>query len=90
VEKITGQLCREIARLPKSDEAAANHAVDFELAIYNIWKRQTNSRLKPIAKAAALARIELNQLGCDSYVIDRICDGFSAYQCCLNCPNSLL
>jgi hypothetical protein len=59
------QLCQEMARLPKSDEAAANHAVDFELAIYNIWKQQTNSRLKPIAKAAALARIDINQLGCD-------------------------
>jgi hypothetical protein len=37
-----GMILKETADLPKlteSQQAAANHAVDFELPLYNVWKR---------------------------------------------------
>ncbi len=34
------EICRKMAELPKSDQAVATHATDFEPPIYNIWKQQ--------------------------------------------------
>ena len=36
-------ICQKTAELPKSDKPAAEHATDFEVPIYNIWKQQTKS-----------------------------------------------
>lgn len=33
----------EVAELNKTDQAAATHATDFDLPIYNIWKQQTKT-----------------------------------------------
>jgi hypothetical protein len=35
------EICRNLAELPKSDKAAADHATDFDPPIYNVWKQQT-------------------------------------------------
>lgn len=35
--------CGDIAKLPKSDRAAAEHATEFEPPIYNVWKQQEKS-----------------------------------------------
>jgi hypothetical protein len=32
-----------IAEFPKSDQAAADHATDFEVPLYNVWKQQTKT-----------------------------------------------
>ena len=37
------EVCRKTAELPKSDKPAAEHAIDFDIPIYNIWKQQTKS-----------------------------------------------
>jgi transcriptional regulator with XRE-family HTH domain len=42
-KETVSQVCQDLANLPKSDEAAASHAVDFDPPIYNIWKQQTKS-----------------------------------------------
>lgn len=34
----------DIAKIPKSDRAAAEHATDFEPPLYNIWKQQEKSK----------------------------------------------
>jgi hypothetical protein len=34
------EICRKLANLPKSDKAAGEHATDFEVPLYNIWKQQ--------------------------------------------------
>lgn len=36
-------ICQKTEDLPKSDKPAADHAVDFDIPIYNIWKQQTKS-----------------------------------------------
>lgn len=39
-------VCQEVADLPKLDkhqQSAADHATDFEIPIYNVWKQQTKS-----------------------------------------------
>ncbi len=33
----------KVADLPKTDQANAEHAVDFDIPIYNVWKQQTKS-----------------------------------------------
>ena len=33
-------ICQEMAELPKSDKASADHATEFSPPIYNIWKQQ--------------------------------------------------
>ena len=33
------EVCRKMADLPKSDKAAAEHAVDFEVPIYNVCRK---------------------------------------------------
>ena len=37
-KETVSEICREMADLPKSAKAAAEHATDFK--IYNIWKQQ--------------------------------------------------
>lgn len=37
------ELCSEIPSLEKSNKAAADHATDFDVPIYNIWKQQEKS-----------------------------------------------
>jgi hypothetical protein len=32
-------LC-EVAELPKSTKPAANHEIDFDIPLYNVWKQQ--------------------------------------------------
>ncbi len=34
------EICSETADLPEANKSAANHASDFSLPIYNIWKQQ--------------------------------------------------
>ena len=36
-------ICQKTAELPKSDKSSAEHATDFDVPIYNIWKQQTKS-----------------------------------------------
>ena len=31
----------KVADLPKTEQAASEHATDFDIPIYNIWKQQT-------------------------------------------------
>ena len=38
-----GEILTESAKLPKSAEAAANHLVDFEIPLYNVWKIKEKS-----------------------------------------------
>lgn len=34
------EVCRNLADLPKSDKAHAEHATDFDLPLYNIWRQR--------------------------------------------------
>jgi len=34
------RVCNEMANLPKSYKAAAEHATDFTVPVYNVWKQQ--------------------------------------------------
>jgi hypothetical protein len=42
-KETVSQICQNLADLPKSDKSAAEHAVDFDPPIYNIWKQQTKT-----------------------------------------------
>jgi DNA-binding XRE family transcriptional regulator len=39
-KETVSQICQNLADLPKSDKAAADHAIDFDPPIYNVWKQQ--------------------------------------------------
>lgn len=43
-KETVSEICQEMADLPKSDKAAASHATDFEVPIYNIWKQQEKTK----------------------------------------------
>lgn len=37
------EICSEMANLPESNKPTANHLVDFEVPIYNVWKQHTKT-----------------------------------------------
>lgn len=34
-----------MAELPKSDNSLADHAVEFEIPLYNVWKQQEKTKI---------------------------------------------
>lgn len=41
------EICRKMAELPESDKPSADHLIDFEVPLYNIWKyKETTGKLK--------------------------------------------
>jgi len=43
-QQAIGTILQEMAELPKSDKAAADHLTDFDPPIYNIWKFKEKTR----------------------------------------------
>ena len=55
-KETVSEICREMADLPKSDKAAAEHATEFTVPIYNVWKQQEIGGSHPgVTPPAAIA-----------------------------------
>jgi len=44
IKETVSKVCQEMANLPKSDKASADHLTDFAPPIYNIWKFKEKTR----------------------------------------------
>ena len=39
-QRVSDVVCPDLAKLPKTDQSAADHATDFNPPLYNVWKQQ--------------------------------------------------